>query len=230
MTRNRSDGRQTRQRLLEAAMSIFAAKGFHEAKTADICRMARANVAAINYYFGSKDKLYVESWRYAFERSIKEYPPDGGVSPTAAVEERLRGQILSLMRRIMDPLSLDFDIAHHEMGNPTGLLSEVMRRSIEPLYQGFTNVVRELLGKAATPQEVELCTMSVHSQCFGPLIHARSHARLPAGDRPPVPTLEKIGVETMADHIIRFSLGGIRSVLAGHRHETSPTTKGKTAE
>ena len=177
MTTNRSDGLETRARLLDAAGLVFAAKGFHDAKTAEICRTAKANVAAVNYYFGAKEQLYVESWRHEFERSIATYPPDGGMAADAQAEDRLRGHIRALVGRFMDPTSRDLDIAHREMSNPTGLLAEVMHKSIEPLRRMHLGIVRGLLGPNATEQEVQLCEMSIHAQCFAALMHER-HRRL----------------------------------------------------
>jgi len=212
MNRSRSDGQETHNRVLDAAGAIFAAKGCHDAKVADICRKAKANVAAVNYYFGGKEKLYVEAWRDAFERSLAAYPPDGGIPASASAEERLRGQILALIKRIMDPNSLDFDIAHKEMANPTGLLSEVMRRSVEPLRQHLTTVVRELLGPQATEPQVRLCEMSIHSQCFGPLMHERHRRHAPKEHGGPGPLPKEITYAVMADHVFRFSLAGICEV------------------
>ena len=218
MNGNRRDGQETRKRLLEAAIAAFAEKGFHHAKTAEICNMANANVAAVNYHFGTKENLYIEAWRHAFERSIELYPPGSNVPLTAPAEERLRGHVLSTIRRIMDPESMDFDIVHHEMGHPTGLLAEVMRRSLEPLHQQFAAVVHELLGENASEQQVELCVMSIHAQCFWPLIHERNSARMPDGEKPPGPTIEDIGIETMVDHIMNFSLGGLGRIKDNHKY------------
>ena len=212
MTTTRSDGVETRKRLLDAAESVFALKGFHDTKVAEICRMAKANIASVNYHFGSKEELYVEAWRYAFKSSIEKYPPDGGVFADAPAEDRLRGQILALMHRIMDPASLDFDIVHKEMANPTGLLSEVMRRSIEPLRQQSLAVVRELLGAEATEQQVRLCEISIHAQCFGPLMHERHRRNLPKGRKRMGPYSKEIECSVLAEHVFRFSLAGIREV------------------
>lgn len=222
MTTTRSDGQETRRRLLEAAATLFAAKGFHDAKTADICRMAGANIAAVNYHFGGKEALYVEAWRYAFTRSIEAYPPDGGVPATAPAEDRLRGQILAIMQRITDPASLDFDIVHKEMAHPTGLLSEVMRRSIEPLRRQSVAVVRELLGPGATEEQVNLCEMSIHAQCFGPLMHKRHRPHLPKGHPHSGPLPPEFTCATLADHVFRFCLAGLRDA---RRRAEAPSSR-----
>lgn len=48
----------TRTRLVEAAGLMFADKGFDAAGVREICHEAKANVAAIKYYFGDKRSLY----------------------------------------------------------------------------------------------------------------------------------------------------------------------------
>ena len=211
MRKQRSDGQETRQNLLAAAGEIFARKGFREATTAEICRQAAANVAAISYHFGSKEALYVESWRYAFTQSLTTYPLDGEISAEAPAEERLRGRILAIMRRIIDPQSHEFDIIHKEMASPTGLLTKAIQESVEPIFQGLALLVGELLSKEPSAHEVLLCTMSIRAQCFGPLLHAR-HCKIVPGL--PSTGLESLldDVEQLADHVTRFSMAGIRAL------------------
>ena len=220
MRKQRSDGQETRQNLLEAAGEIFAAKGFRETTIAEICRQAKANTAAINYHFGSKEALYVESWRYAFTRSLSVYPPDGGIPAGAPAEERLHGRILAIMRRIIDPQSHDFDIFHKEMANPTGLLATPMQESVERIFTGLTLLICELLDKEPHTHEVRLCAMSIRAQCFGPLLHAR---RRKTAQGIPICDLEPLleDVEHLADHVTRFSLAGIRALRDRHAQQSN---------
>lgn len=209
MRKQRSDGLETREQLLAAASEVFAVKGFRAATIAEICKRARVNTAAASYHFGGKAALYVASWRYAFERSQRNYPPDGGVAANAPAEERLRGRIRSLMRRIIDPQSHVFDIAHTEMASPTGLLAETIRQSTEPIFQGLDVLIRELLGPLATEQQVRLCQMSIRSQCFAPLLWERRRKMALPGRLPPGPEPLQDDVEVLADHVTNFSLAGI---------------------
>lgn len=54
----RADGALARQRLLQAALALFAEKGFAKASTREIAEAACCNQAAICYYFGDKRGLY----------------------------------------------------------------------------------------------------------------------------------------------------------------------------
>jgi len=207
--RPRSDGAETRQRLLQAAAEVFATRGFRAARVAGICRRAGANPAAINYYFGSKRGLYVEAWRHAFAQSIGKHPPDGGVPAGAPPEERLRGRVLSLMHRILDPDSHELDIVHKELASPTGLLHGPMRQALEPIREGLTGIVRELLDPGATELQVRLCRMSVISQCFGPLLRERRRRESRGAGQAACAAGLPATVDDLADHVVRFSLAGI---------------------
>ena len=58
-----ADHSDAQQRLVQAALKVFATKGYEGASTREICRLAEVNVAAIHYYFGDKATLYREVFR-----------------------------------------------------------------------------------------------------------------------------------------------------------------------
>jgi len=63
---NKTDGDSTRERILEAAEEVFAEKGFNQATVREILKRAEVgNIAAINYHFGDKERLYVETVKNA---------------------------------------------------------------------------------------------------------------------------------------------------------------------
>jgi len=217
--KQRKDTQETRQRLLAAAAEVFAHRGFWETTHVEICEKAQANTAAVNYHFGSKENLYVEAWKYSFQRSVEAYPPDGGVAPDAPVQERLHGRVRAFMRRLADPNNHGLEIMHKEMANPTGLLAEALQHAIEPMRQGMRSIVQELLGDGAGVQQVSFCEMSLMGQCFGPMLHLRRAKMTPGGGCPTGPPFE-FDVEELADHVTQFSLAGIRGI-----HKQSPRDK-----
>src|ERR1700722_20111186 len=94
--------RETRSRLLSAAGEVFAEKGFKAATVREICQRAGANVAAINYHFGDKQKLYSEVLRFAHACSMDRHPPEKGMNERSTPEERLRAFIHSFVQRVFD--------------------------------------------------------------------------------------------------------------------------------
>jgi AcrR family transcriptional regulator len=53
----------TKQRILGAAEELFARRGFAGASLRQVTSTANVNLAAVNYHFGSKDKLIEEVFR-----------------------------------------------------------------------------------------------------------------------------------------------------------------------
>jgi AcrR family transcriptional regulator len=210
MKKQRSDALNTRLSLLEAASEIFGNKGFWCATHEEICSKANANTAAINYHFGSKENLYVEAWKHSFERSIEKYPPDGGALSDAPAEKRLRGRIISFLKRVADPETHEIDIMLKEMANPTGLLYEDIAAKFDPLEKDFISIIKELMGEGAKTEQIGFCYMVIISLCFAPMLHLRfvsEDTQIPKSEFLPL----DLGVEKLADYIVRFSLAGINS-------------------
>jgi AcrR family transcriptional regulator len=51
-------GEATRERLVAEATRLFILRGFHGVSTRELSRIAKVNLAAINYHFGGKQGLY----------------------------------------------------------------------------------------------------------------------------------------------------------------------------
>ena len=212
MKRQRLDGQETRKKLLAAASEFFAKKGFWETTNADICQKAGVNTASVNYHFGSKENLYVQAWKFAFDESISKYPPDGNVSSEASAEEKFKANIKALINRVIDTESYDFDILYKETANPTGLLSSIMEENIQPIEDYLKIILAELLGDKANEELINLCHMSVMTQCFGPLLHIRN---MKNDEKPSVLRPRELKanmcIETLSEHVVKFSLAGIKS-------------------
>ncbi len=73
----------TKARLLLAGRKIFAKNGREKATIRDICALAGANVASVNYHFGSKEKLYVAVLQEYIERENRRNPRDLGTTPAS---------------------------------------------------------------------------------------------------------------------------------------------------
>jgi AcrR family transcriptional regulator len=130
----REDGKETRGRLLDAALEVFAESGYRNAKVAEICRRAGTNLAAVNYYFGDKANLYAEAWQHAFYACAGPIASgSAGLSPV----EQLRLRIQNMMQDFTEnSIRGQFTRLYlMELANPTGLIQDNWHELIEPQRQ-----------------------------------------------------------------------------------------------
>ncbi|MDD2738715.1 TetR family transcriptional regulator [Methylomonas lenta] len=198
----------TRTRLLTTASRMFAEKGFQETTIADICKQAEANIASVNYHFRDKENLYLQAWRFAFQLDLAAHPVDGGVPCDAPANQRLAGRIRSLMGRIDDDNSHFFAIINKEMAQPTQLLPEILVKEINPQRQAMMAIIKELLGSAASEQNVQYSHASIIGQCF----HFARMKHMLANSQLPFELPDELDATAYTEHVIRFSLAGIAAL------------------
>jgi AcrR family transcriptional regulator len=208
MTDLKKKSERTRNRLLTAASHLFAEKGYQEATIAEICEQAQTNIASVNYHFRDKETLYLESWRFAFNRELSQYPLDGGISHDAAPEKRLAILIHSVIKRVADENNHSFAILSKEIARPTRLLADIVEKEIEPQRLQMFELLRECLGHASEERHLQFCHDSIMGQCFQLLrlkqIQQDRHRHLlPACDG---------DIQAYADHVVQFSLAGIQAL------------------
>ncbi len=200
--------RKFRHRLLTTASRIFAEKGFQVATIAEICERAETNIASVNYHFHDKETLYLESWRFAFNRELRLYPPNGGMLAGATAEQRLAARIRALICRVTDDNSYSFAIINKEMAQPTRLLADILEKEINPQRLQMLVLLKECLGQEASEQQIQYSHTSIMGQCFQLLRlkhmqstrHFRSHPS------------DLSDSKAFAEHVVQFSLAGIKAI------------------
>jgi len=198
---------KTRQRVLEAAVEVFAEQGFRKTTVRDICKRAHANVAAINYHFRDKEGLYTAVLQYAHQCACEKYPPQLGLRGDATLEQRLQAFVRSLLLRIFDEgrHAWHGKLMSREMFEPTCALDALVENNIRPLAQQLESIVSGLLGARTNSELVRLCTMSIVAQCV--FYH---HARPVVNRLYPNQKYTLKDVDRLADHITGFSLGAMK--------------------
>ncbi len=219
---NRRRGHDTKERILEAAGKIFAAKGYRDATHAEICRSAGTNVASINYYFGSKENLYRELFEHLSRRLRHLYPLDGGLPASAPAEQRLRAYIHAHLRRLFDPEHIGdlHQIRLAEMFDPTGLLEALLERQLAQDREIIQIILADLLGPNVSKRDLDWCEMSIIGQCF---IAAPGHKD---GGPRKIFGLDETVVDHLSDHILTFSLAGIKAIRRKNNRQSKVTKAG----
>ncbi|NOY69470.1 MAG: TetR family transcriptional regulator [Deltaproteobacteria bacterium] len=88
----------TAQKILDAAIRVFAKEGLRGARMHEIARAAGVNQALLHYYFRSKDKLYEEALFSVFSSMIENLAEKlrGGGDP----EEKIRRMIYAYIDQL----------------------------------------------------------------------------------------------------------------------------------
>ena len=204
-----STAETTRDRVLDSASMVFAEKGYRDATVAEICELADANIASVNYYFRDKKSLYDEVWRHAFEQAIQAYPLDIQANADSPPEDRLRSFISAMVSRLFSEGHPGYfaKLQLREMAEPTSALEDMVREAIIPQRKILVDIVQDLLGERADMTAVNLCVLSVVSQCLFLGFSEPVRERLVKAK-----VYKEEQEDTVVDHIAGFSLAGIQAV------------------
>lgn len=199
----------TRQRILEAAGEIFAENGFRQTTVRQISSKANVNIAAINYYFQSKDKLYLETLRCWKDIAFDKYPRELGTSEDDPPEKRLEGFIRSFVFRILDTgIESRFGrLMAREFTEPTAALDVIVEEMARPMFHLASSIVGRIIGKDPTNDIVLYCCASIVGQCLYFLYARPVLNRLIGDDR-----VSSMNMEDIAGHVCRFSLAALSAI------------------
>jgi AcrR family transcriptional regulator len=101
----KTDDGSAEQKIKEAARKLFTEKGFDAVKTRDIAAEAGINLALLNYYFRSKEKLFDIIMSENFEQFIQQLIPVFG-DERLTIEERF----VQITGRYIDMLTANPDL------------------------------------------------------------------------------------------------------------------------
>ena len=101
------------EKILEAARKVFSKKGYSGTRTRDIAEEAGINLALLNYYFRSKEKLFEKVMGEKLEKLF------GTLIPIIHNEET------TLEEKIASVASVYIDLLQKEEGLPLFVLSEI---------------------------------------------------------------------------------------------------------
>jgi AcrR family transcriptional regulator len=212
MDENNKSTDSTQQKLLTAACEVFAENGFKNTTVRDICNRAEVNVAAINYHFGNKEKLYEAVWENSNRAAVKKRMDELDLARTDDPEKRIRLFVKTLLRNILDQNrpEWDFRIVAHEMISPTAAFDKIVDRVIRPGFLFLRDLVQELLGDDVSTEKVEKCTLSIVGQCLyyrfaNPVVRQLL----------PEQTFDEKGLDELTDHITEFSLSALKQMRRG---------------
>jgi TetR/AcrR family transcriptional regulator, regulator of cefoperazone and chloramphenicol sensitivity len=159
-------GEDTRRRILDAAIGVFAAEGYEGASTRMLAERAGVNLPAIQYYFGSKEGLYraaMEDIALHIERHMA--APADEVRAALATGEPSQRRLFELLFGMLDAfLTLVVGWVRPELYSYFIARAEVERAAaLGPLHQTFRRQVLDptvaLVGRLSKRPGAEEATL-----------------------------------------------------------------------
>ncbi|MEZ4598392.1 MAG: TetR family transcriptional regulator [Syntrophotaleaceae bacterium] len=145
----------TKQRLLDVAERLFAAEGFHNTSLRTITGEAEANLAAVNYHFGSKEALLeaVFCRRLLPLNDIRRERLEKVRAAARQVGERPK--VGDVLRAFIEP-TLQFResgpgaeaflrLVGRALAEPDDTIRKIFIRLVEPLFFFFYEILTEAL-------------------------------------------------------------------------------------
>jgi AcrR family transcriptional regulator len=210
-------GEDTRRRILETALAIFAAQGYEGTSTRQLAERAGVNLPAIQYYFGSKEGLYravIGDIVDHAERHMAPLAPK--VSAAVADPDCSQEDLLSLLCEMLEAFvslvtggpqieSRRLFFARAEV-EPTPGLDFLHESGMRQIFRPCLNLLGRLLGKSTEDPDVVFRTLTLIGQV---VIFCNNGVRLvlesPELDEASVHTIQTL-IRSQTQAIVRAAL------------------------
>ncbi len=215
--RTSPESSDTRSRILQAASRIFVQKGFNGASLRNITQAAGVNLAAVNYHFGSKDRLIWEVLRERIEpiNSARMRRLDEALEASDGAPLSLE----TIIDAFLQPVEEAMRVRRSEDEPMLVALVTRMYTETPDFFRGlFENFFKDLskrfvaeLTRALpqfSPEEVAHRFMTVAAFMLGVILHQAKCAEANLPDYP----LES--VEEIMARLRHFVLSGLREPMA----------------
>ena len=168
-------GEDTRRRILDTAIEVFAALGYEAASTRALAERAGVNLPAIPYYFGSKEGLY----RAVIEHIVREIdhsmaPVADRVTAALAQGELPHEDLIALLHDLLDAfVALVLGGEHRESRRllfaraeiePTPGLDALHEIGMRRVFEPCRALVARLTGRPVGDDRTVLQTLAVLGQ------------------------------------------------------------------
>ena len=200
----------TRERVLDAAESLFASKGYAATSVRDITSEAGCNVASVNYHFGGKDKLYLETFRSMLtvlrDRRLEMMDELMARQPSPSLEEFVETFAVIMIEPLVGDSSgrMFLNLVSREMIAPRLPQGELLDEFFEPMMERSTAALARV-APSLDAASARLCVMSLVGQLLHSLKAHHLLSDLGRSDVMPMHHSDQIA------HFVRFSVGGIRA-------------------
>jgi TetR/AcrR family transcriptional regulator, regulator of cefoperazone and chloramphenicol sensitivity len=195
-----------KERVISTAAKVFAEKGFARATVREICKRAKVNIAAVNYYWGGKEKLYKQVIEELIIERTRVYPFTAAMDQSLPPQMRLNKFIELFLNRLLDSdrPAWSSKIMIREMFQPTEAVKVVLDKLVKPNFELLVLILKDIYTNKVSERKVRLTAVSIISQCVFYFYAGRVMSRMVAKKM-----LPEFKIDEVVEHITKFSLQGI---------------------
>ena len=204
----------TRGRILKAAESLFAERGYKDTSVRAVVAKARVNQAAINYHFAGKDGLYREVLRAAIraltEHQLAHAEELKKMSREDALAEFIKYQLRPLAAR--DQISRYYRIFDWETVRPTDIYRDLVSEEATPFLSFAVDLIRRFMPNA-DQRTLTMAAIWLFGQCT---IFVRNREQLA---NPPVSLdLDETAINRLTNLVSGWALSGLTQSPIHEQH------------
>jgi AcrR family transcriptional regulator len=200
--------KDTRERLLKAADRLFFTRGYEAVSTRDLTEAAGVNVAAVNYHFGGKEKLYREALakrlREIAQRKLEVLDRVIDREGIPDLREIIRAYVSSFVGDILSSKKEErfVNIVSMEMSEDGVATDLLFKEFVSSVHRVMKDAIKR--ARPGLPEEkISLCIASITGQILH-FIRARWIIKRMMGCG-----YSKEFIDGIVEHITDFSLKGI---------------------
>jgi AcrR family transcriptional regulator len=208
--RRDEERRDTKTDLLEAAGHVFAEKGFDRATGKEICQRAGANAAAINYYFGGMDKLYLAVLEEANGRLFSFEALSLAIAGKTDPKEKLRIVVELAVDKLTGPIasSWAFAVLGREFVAPSPALDWLREKQAAPKARVIRSIVGELMALPEDHPAVARAALSIIAPFLMLVVADRRTIKRVL----PSLGLSRADAPALAAHMFDYAISGVAAI------------------
>ena len=205
--------KEARQRLLDSAEQLFAEKGFDSTSVRDLTELAKCNIAAVNYHYGSKENLYQKVFHKHFTlmretriTGINQVMQNHGSQTT--LEQLIEAFARAFLEPLLDDSSgrLTMRLMMREMTDPRLPADMFFEEMVKPVFTVLLGAMQQIFPDL-DQRNAQKCVHSLIAQLIH-VVQVRSFfTRIQKLDHP------MLNLQEMLDHIVQFTAAGMKASL-----------------
>lgn len=157
----RKNGDITKKTLIECAGRLIAERGYANTTSKEICEVAKANVAAINYHFGSRDNLYLAVLEEVHSYLLDIHDIENIVDSDISAKEKILQFLDTFAQNAWHKDGWQVKVWVRELMNPSPVIYQIIGKAAFPKLVVATKIFSEYTGLSIKDPKLYSCMLNV---------------------------------------------------------------------